>query len=298
MNWLVASLLVALPACGPRAVAPPVACPLAGETADDCPWAEVGRAPSTLAARAPGVVAQLARDAKVPALFAAWGDAVDYNQAPDGTFGTDPIVPLALSDELARRAGAAPRRDRVVHAGVQHTYGYVFSVLPTPYGFKRARWTGGTLDAALGLPQGTFAPVPAEGTLLGNATWLAGAIAFRGEPAGEALAAIAPNVAPALRGLAIGELHVARLVETTGDVELRTDFVDLPHPSAGAAALLVYSVRAGGASRLVTMFPISAAARAKYADVPLGDGVTIATQYNAWVDGLTGAPRPGTRRWQ
>ena len=283
-------------ATGAAFVWEPEGCPRPGETAVDCPWAEVGRDPQALRRIAPAIVDELARDARVPALLAAWGSALDYNQAPDGTLGSEPIVPLALSDELARLAGAPPRRDRVVHAGVQHTYGYLFSVLPTPYGFKRARWVDPAIDSGLGLPRGTIAPVPRAGTLLGNVTWLAGSIAFAGEPERAALSTAL--VSPALQALDIAALHVVRITETAGDVALRTDFVDLPHPTDAAAALLVYSVRVAGASRLITMFPISAASRAKYTSVPTGDAVPITTQYNAWVDGLSGTTVVGRRRLQ
>jgi len=289
------ALALVLGACA-SAPRPPTGCPHPDETGRDCPWAEVGRDPTALHRIAPQIVAELARDAQTPALLAAWGDALDYNQAPDGSVGTAPIVPLALIDELARLAGAPPRRERVVHAGVQHTYGYLFSVLPTPYGYKRSRWVEPTIDDGLGLPRGTIAPVPVAGTLLGNVTWLAGSIAFAGEPERAALRTTTPLVSPALRALDLAALHVVRLTETAGDVALRTDFVELPHPTAAAAALLIYSVRQGGVSRLITMFPISAASRAKYTAVATGDAVPITTQYNAWVDGLTGTTAIGSRR--
>ncbi|HEY0193717.1 MAG TPA: hypothetical protein VGC42_21520, partial [Kofleriaceae bacterium] len=77
-------------------------------------------------------------------------------------------------------------------------------------------------------------------------------------------------------------------------VELRTDFVDFPHPTDADAAWLIYSIRDAGHARLITAFPISASARAKYAAVPAGDP-PITTQYNAWVDGLTGHKLAGGR---
>jgi hypothetical protein len=287
-------LALTLAACASAAPHPTgQTCPHPGEAAADCPWAEVGRDPLALDRIAPQIVAALACDAQVPALLAAWGTALDYNQAPDGSFGAEPIVPLALIDELSRLAHAPPRRDRLVHAGVQHTYGYLFSVLPTPYGFKRARWVAPTIDDGLGLPRGTIAPAPAAGTLLGNVTYLAGAIAFTGEPERSALPTTL--VSPALRSFDLTALHVTRLTETVGDVALRTDFVDLPHPTDAAAALLIYSVRDRGGSRLITMFPISVASRAKYTSVTTGDAVAITTQYNAWVEGLTGTTAIGSR---
>jgi hypothetical protein len=247
----------------------------------------------------PAVVAQLARDARAPAMLATWGAALNYNQEPGGGFSADPIVAPAIVDELTALAGAAPRRDRVVHAGVQHTYGYLFSVLPTPYGFKRARWVSPSVNDGFGLPAGTIAPVPVAGTLLGNVTWLAGSIAFAGEPERAAAQSAPSLVAPAVQAFAVAALHVKRLTETVDvagrTVELRTDFVELPHPTDATAALLIYSIRDRGASRLITAFPISAASRDKYEAAPLGEAIPIATQYNAWVDGLTGTQLPGRR---
>lgn len=301
--WL---LLFACHAPGP--VAPsspptPAPCPIAGEAAVDCPWAGVGReaaadAHRVLALRAPQIVAQLARDAGAPAMLGVWGAALNYNQIPGG-FSADPVVAPAIVDELTALAGATPRADRVVHAGVQHTYGYLFSVLATPFGFKRARWVQPAINDGFGLPAGTIAPVPVAGTLLGNVTWLAGAIAFAHEPELAAAHSAPALVSPAVQALDPGALHVLRLTEAVQvagrTVELRTDFVDLPHPSEAAAALLIYSVRDAGAARLITAFPITAAARDKYAAAPAGDRQPITTQYNAWIDGLTGAKLNGTR---
>ncbi|HET9626369.1 MAG TPA: hypothetical protein VFP84_33640 [Kofleriaceae bacterium] len=279
-------------------------CPAAGEAAIDCPWAAIGREAATdahavLARSAPAIVAQLARDATAPKLLAAWGAALNYNQQGGG-FSADPIVAPPIVDELTALAGAAPRRDRVVHAGVQHTYGYLFSVLATPFGFKRARWVQPTINDGFGLPAGTIAPIPAAGTLLGNVTWLAGAIAFAGEPDALANAHSAPQLAaPAVRALDVAALHVQRLTETVEvagrSVELRTDFVDFPHPVDANAAWLIYSVRDAGAARLISAFPITAEARDKYVAAPLGDAQPITTQYNAWVEGLTGQKLPGRR---
>jgi hypothetical protein len=244
------------------------------------------------------VVGELARDAKAPAMLATWGRALNYNQIANGGFSADPIVAPAIVDELIARAGVPAREDRIVHAGVQHTYGYLFSVLSTPFGFKRARWVQPTVNDGFGLPAGTIAPVPVAGTLLANVTWLAGAIAFAGEPELADAHAAPGLVAPAIQALDVTQLHTKRLSETVSvagrAVELRTDFVDFPHPSEAAATWLVYSIRDGGKSRLITAFPITAAARDKYESAPTGDQ-PITTQYNAWVDGLSGTKLPGHR---
>lgn len=312
-----AAALVWMTACGSSSTpSPPTsssepdrqlpACPVGSETAADCPWASVARDAITnpqtaLTHTAGGIVEQLNRDSRAPAMLATWGLALNVNQKSPTEFGTEPIVLPALVDQLMTNANVAPRRDRIVHAGVQHTYGYLFSLLSTPYGFKRARWVQRTIDNGLGLPEGTIAPAPVSGgTLLGNVTWLAGSIAFADEPEQLKAANSAPaNVSPAVQALDASKLAHKRLVDTVTvagrTVELRTDFVELPHPTADASTLLIYSVKDGATSRLVTMFPISAKSRDTYQGVPVGDGIAITTQYNAWVDGLTGTPVPGKR---
>jgi len=306
VKWFLALLFACHTSTAP-AVGPPRICPAADETVVDCPWAAIARDATTdahaaIQRGAPAIVAQLARDAKAPAVLATWGEAINFNQTADGGFGAEPIVALAITDELAALAGVAPHRDRVVHAGVQHTYGYLFSVLPTPYGFKRARWVQPTINDGFGLPPQTIAPVPVAGTLLGNVTWLAGSIAFAGEPELERAHSAPSLVAPAVQALDIASLRIKRLTETVTvagrAVALRTDFVELPHPSEAASTLLIYSIRDSGASRLITAFPITAASRDRYESVPLGDAVPITTQYNAWVDGLTGTKVPGARTLQ
>lgn len=294
----------ASPVAATVAEPPSSPCPATGEAAEDCPWAAIGRDAATdahaaLPRLAPAVVGELARDAKAPAMIATWGRALNFNQIAGGGFSDDPIVAPAIVDELTALAGAPARKDRVVHAGVQHTYGYLFSILPTPFGFKRARWVQPTVNDGLGLPAGTIAPVPTAGTLLANVTWLAGAIAFAGEPELEEAHSAPQLVAPAVRALDVTALHTKRLSETVSvagrTVELRTDFVDFPHPTPAAATWLVYSIRDAGTSRLITAFPITAAARDKYEAAPAGDAVPVTTQYNAWVDGLTGTKLPGRR---
>src|SRR4051812_14935375 len=92
-------MLSCLIACGcvrsRSAPAPP--CPVAGETALDCPWAGVAREaasdPRTALQRdAPTIVDQLRRDARAPRMLSAWGLALNVNQKSATEFGHDAIV--------------------------------------------------------------------------------------------------------------------------------------------------------------------------------------------------------------
>src|SRR5262245_23293041 len=104
------------------------ACPAAGETAQDCPWAGIARelrgkdAPlgRAFAKAAPGIARQLKADAKRKEWLSLWGESVNFDEGAKAQ-----IVDAAVLEELARRAGVpyADRPDKRVHAGLEHTYG-------------------------------------------------------------------------------------------------------------------------------------------------------------------------------
>lgn len=53
-------------------------------------------------------------------------------------------------------AGGVNARFPIGNAGLVHVYGYLFSEILTPYGYKRDRWNDGVLATALGLPADHF----------------------------------------------------------------------------------------------------------------------------------------------
>jgi hypothetical protein len=295
------------------------ACPdtTLGETAQDCPWAAIARVLPTasdidavLAETAPALFEEMKSDAKHPALLDLWGRAINFNALAGGGFSTDPILAPAISDDLNALFGVAPRKDRVTHAGVQHTYGYLFSVLQTPFGYKRARWVDGSVNAGFGLPAGTLGPMPNDGTLFGNATYLAGEIAFSGEPETKTLAATTDGVSTSIQKLDVTTLKVTRLTEVAPiddvrTVTIRTDFVQFPTvdpataPATANTYWLVYSIHDSedDRSRLITAFPITTGSFHNYTAATLmGDMKNVTTAYNAWVDGLSGLTKVGSRK--
>jgi hypothetical protein len=179
---------------------------------------------------------------------------------------------------------------------MEHTYGYLFSLLGTKFGFKRARWVKDDIESGLGLPRGLIGPDPAEGTLLRNVTCLAGGIALKDDAA--APPPLAGAGCPAiLRKYAAARIPRLRLVETValpgrGTVALRTDFVPFIKVSAaGNSHLLVYSVSdpAADTASLITAFPVSEAFVRNVLDPEkLGINKPVQTRYNAWVEGLSG----------
>ena len=247
----------------------------------------------------PSVYQQVRRDADAHGLLALWGRCVNFDE-----YARQVIVHPAILRALGELAGV-PIRGRVVHAGLQHTYGYLFSLVRTPFGFKRDRWVSTDLEYGLGIDLTLLGERPVAGTLLTNATWLLGRIAFRGRP--DALARLAGGstaVAPELVAYDFSRTGACRIEErvtlpgkSRREVAIRTDLVTLPLALDGDR-LLVYSIQIGLRSlpRLITAFPVGPALAADLAaSARPGGEAPVRLQYNAYVPGLYGATVPGRR---
>jgi hypothetical protein len=171
----------------------------------------------------PCVGAAIARD-RESGLFAHWGRSTVI----DDNTGTA-VLPRALFAELHERAGVAAAWPHG-NAGLVHTYGYLLSLEPTPYGLKRERWLGTALGARLGLSPDAFLPWSSGPTLLARATTAATAL---------------------LRSPAAA---------SSGTVDGRESHLALS--AARGPAALVYAVAPspGTPPLLVTMFPVDDAA--------------------------------------
>lgn len=304
------------------------------ETSEDCPWASVSRALTSdihsrvsteemLASLLPQLDRQLKIDAQLEGYKSLWGQSLNYDE-----YAKEEIVEPKVLDAIFKEAKAPKRDDRVVHAGLEHTYGYLFSNLKTPFGYKRARWVRGDIESGFGLPRGTLGPATKEGTLFSNLTYFAGKIAFRDEPSRlKAIEDGREHVATTLRDFNFDSLKVARLTERVAIKEtgflksinpfrdsdelhvitLRTDLVAFPKNTKSSGSkenshLLIYSIddsRKSGPA-LITAFPVNAAFVEKLvAAENLGQGKTITTRYNAFVADLTGSNKTltGSRQW-
>lgn len=287
------------------------ACPVGQEKAEDCPWAGAARELSSaaaagrplepvLAAAAPGVLRQLDADRGSPALQ-LWGESINFDELARGVIVDERVLAF-----ISARAGVQLPKGRLAHAGVEHTYGYLFSVLPTKFGFKRARWVRPDIEEGLGLPRGSAGPAPSEGTLLANVTCLAGGIALKDDPAAyQQLQRVLPACGGAVRAYALRPVRRGRLTEEVllpggRKVVLRTDFAPFRAVSGGNTHLLVYSVydSALGRAYLVTAFPVAKGFVDNALDPSnLGENKPVQTRYNAHVEGLTGAGKfKGVRR--
>jgi len=281
------------------------------EKAEDCPWAGAARlmgaadraesAAVVLSSYAPGILRQLDADRASRAELKLWGRSINFDELANGE-----IVNPAVLGFIAARAGVPPPKGRIMHAGVEHTYGYLFSLLPTKFGFKRARWVRPDIEDGLGLPRGLLGPEPAEGTLLANITCLAGGIVLKDDHAAMALlkSAAAGCGAPAKAYISrkTARTRLAETVTLPGGrkVVLRTDFVPFAKEAGGNTHLLIYSVYDSALKQayLVTAFPVNAAFVQSVLDPGgLGPRKPVQTRYNAFVEGLTGAGElAGSRR--
>ena len=255
------------------------------ETQADCPWAAIARVaksdPTAIASAAPALWASVARDAEAKALHAEWGRSRNVDEHEHA-----PIVDAGILSALGARLGVAGDGE-VVHAGLQHTYGYLFSTLWTAFGYKRARWVDGELERGLGLAPGLLGPSPPSGTLYANVTCVLARLALSPgswDLVAHACAGAAPQVRLAPRA------HRG-LREDVGAVSLRTDWFAL----SPKRWLLVYSASVDGRERLLTSFPVDQSVVDALGAQPLGEHVAIVARYNAVVPELAAAAH-GTRR--
>jgi hypothetical protein len=256
---------------------------------------------SVLKRLCPHIYQQIRRDARYPELLSLWGRGVNVDENVGQI-----IVHPAILKEIGSLAGV-PMRGRVVHAGLQHTYGYLFSLIDTPYGAKRDRWLSTDMERGFGIDLTLLGDRPSSGTLLANLTWFVGQIVFRDRPRlrqrlESSTAAVAPSL---LRYNA--RLDVCRIVERVvlpgkpgREVSLITDLLRYPHPPADQTkdhTLLVYSIQQGknSALKLITAFPVRPAmVRELRASVGPGK-VRVRPRYNASVRGFPPAALPGRR---
>lgn len=259
--------------------------------------------------RVPRIARQLASDVARPACLEAWGTSANFDENARAT-----IVQPAILDEIGRRAGVVIRDGEVCHAGLLHTYGYLFSTLETPYGYKRERWLQPTIERGLRLETGVLQAIPVGGTLLANVTCLLAHLALADRPIERAvLRDEFTAVPPSLRNYDYAQLDVRRLTETVKlpgsghprrTVRLITDLVAMSdHAPAKtvSGSLLVYSAEddADGRRRLITAFAMQTCATdLLLANANFGSRQSIRPRYNCVVAGFGSEPRIGTRRLQ
>lgn len=107
-------------------------------------------APVPFALPAQAAVCDAVRRDSQEGLLAAWAASTVIDE-----FTRVPSITQDLFDAL-HESGGVSAVFPAGHAGIIHVYGYWFSTVPTPFGYKRDRWADGQLARALGLPSHAF----------------------------------------------------------------------------------------------------------------------------------------------
>lgn len=227
----------------------------------------------------PEIATQIRQCADSPVLD-LWGYSrnIDENS---GTTITDPRILPAIG----RLAKTSIRRTAgVYHAGLLHTYGYLFSLIDTPYGKKRDRWFDHKIERGLGLPNQTIDAFPKAGTLLHNLSYVLYKIIHRNDPDLLRICeSFIEHVAPSLHHHDLSALSVLRISEWRNSLSsyICTDVVTSKHESP----VLIYSMTTiQGSMRLLTCFPITSQYVEELTNPEfLGENQPIRLRYNAWL---------------
>jgi hypothetical protein len=236
---------------------------------------------------------QIHNDTQDPLLLTFWGQSLNFDSGAKKQIISD-LINTDLHAQFALTTN-----NYVVHAGVTHTYGYLFSILETPYGFKRKRWTAPTLNGAFSLENLSLSPETVEGTLLSNVTYFMGMLAFKND-SDRVLLKNLKNVSPEIRNFNYYSLTVEHLEEILPRFTLRTTFLKFPKRLAGEENdyLLIYSIMDQTLHKefLITAFPVKKEAYQKtIAPEELGVNRPVTIRYNAYLEGLMDQPWRGTK---
>ncbi len=261
-----------------------------------------------LLANFPEIFAQLKRLSKQPELLDLWSNSLNVDENAKQTI-VDPKI-LQTIGKVVKCAMNGP----AYHSGLLHTYGYLFSVIETPYGMKRDRWTQPKIENGLKLPKGSLSPYPDESSLLANATWFFGNISLTDNKKAVSILDRAEGVSASLKKFSFESLVVKRITESfsleKNRVQMRTDLVRfLPRrkDQKQFQYLLIYSTKSNGQSKLLTAFSITQRSFDELISETAADPISgeiskqfgskkpITVHYNAAIAGYQN-PVLGTRR--
>jgi hypothetical protein len=182
-------------------------------------------------------------------LLSAWG----WSTVIDENVG-DAVVDGPLFVALHEAAGMEGRFP-VGNAGLLHVYGYLFSTVMTPYGYKSDRWNDGVLATRLGLAPEAFRLDTGGSGQRANGAGRRGEVRVP-DTGGELPTPLARVTAAALP-LLMSPPTAARVHDAQVG-ELRTRAVVIP--SGEDTGVLVSGTDDGEGWRLITVFPIEDAA--------------------------------------
>lgn len=229
----------------------------------------------------PALYNQIITDAKDPYLPMFWGQSFNFDSGAKKI-----IVDPKIIGELQARFNIK-NDNNIVHAGIIHTYGYLFSVINTPYGYKRKRWIAPTLNFAFNMEANSLSPEAIEGGMFSNITFFAGSLAFKDKTQ----LSLLKNVANEVFTFDYSKLDVTRVEEILPEYTLVTTLVKLPRKKAGEENdyLLIYSTISKKLNKelLVTAFPVNQDSYNKIvASETLGPNQKITLRYNAYLQDL------------
>ncbi|MBP9681606.1 MAG: hypothetical protein KBD76_09390 [Bacteriovorax sp.] len=237
----------------------------------------------------PQLFNQIKQDSLDSELEGFWGQSLNFDSG-----AKKQIIDDAIISEL-QEMFHLQNDNKIVHAGVTHSYGYLFSVLNTPYGYKRKRWIDPTLNFAFSFKGKSLSPEASEGGLLSNLTYFVGSIAFKSPKEKESLKKL-KNVSSEVMAFSYEKLKTETLEEevtrpASANHVLRTTLVKLPLKKAEEENdyLLIYSILNSVTQKevLITAFPITTGAYLKIVEsANLGEGRPIVVRYNAYLEGF------------
>lgn len=247
-------------------------------------------------------------------VLSRWGLSVNEDELAEQAI-VDPKILEMIGDLVGVDLSHSP-----YHAGLQHTYGYLLSLIETPYGFKRDRWLTTTIEDGFALPAGSLRAFPPRGTLLGNLTVFLSMLSLRDQPPVHLQGSCSRfdlDVLRSIDGHRIVErihvgAHVGPLIDHSEEshtrqsslsdasrlaCEIRTDLFAFLPPREHSDSLLVYSIRVGEApAKLVTTFPIGRTTRTELLNEKrFGNERPVQLRFNAFVPGLPGKEAIGQR---
>ena len=228
----------------------------------------------------PALYNEILLDSKDPILPMFWGMSTNFDSSAKKQIVDEEII-RELQNIFNMKSD-----NKIVHAGIMHTYGYLFSTIDTPYGYKRKRWISPSLNKGFGLSGNSLSPDTIAGGLLSNVTYFIGMIAL----ADKTQLGLLKNISNEVVTYDYSKLEVDRLEESTKDYTIVTNLVKLPSKieNDDTDYLLIYSINDHRVQKelLITAFPINTDAYKKIvAPETLGTDKKISLHYNAYLEG-------------
>lgn len=234
----------------------------------------------------PAIASQIRQD-KSSCVLPLWGKSSNMDEVANQR-----IVDPKILSTIGRLANTKIGGKSIYHAGLMHTYGYLFSTVQTPYGFKRDRWVSSKIESGLGLPKHTISPLPSSGTLFSNVSFLLAQIAGRGTKEFASKKSWAEKgFNQRLLDFDVEDFKGLRIVESlTGpsgkkEYDFHSDIIQFKTKDLIDESLLVYSIQVRGAIRkLYTCFPIQNETRNELVKLAKRNAGAIDARYNAVIE--------------